>query len=422
MGHKGGARWSRAEWDSVACAMLPLLTAGREKIDALRRAMNACITPSRHHGEKSLQFMTGPKYIPFNSAIERARKMTDTERIITAATQAAGLTCSPSKSHVSGIPRGHKVTWTRSEWALLARMVMHLQRGTSERSLPKLVARAQGLVLDPDRHRLYTGIYQSFGAGSLTRNIEQGKNDAWLIKAIPFVPPELARQALAQTAVAQAVQAAIEAPQGGLKGLQATTPAPTPEKPQERAPRHPAIAAFGEQLLDSLEAMLKDQAAFMNAEIERRVGMRVTEAVQTMETNLGRQVRALLEIELGPLAQPAKPAEVIDLAPPDVLDPESEAARKLRVDVVGLKGAQQTLVRQAFNGETDLRFVPADNVGGWKPNGRHVILVTKFISHDAEDKAKASSRKPVRVNGAARSVIAAIKKLHAQEGIPLSHH
>ena len=74
-------------------------------------------------------------------------------------------------------------------------------------------------------------------------------------------------------------------------------------------------------------------------------------------------------------------------------------------------------MRQAFNGSTDLRVIDQSKIDSWSPRTPNTILVTKFSSHAADAKLKSAGIKPMRVNGAATSVIEAINVLHQRAGV-----
>jgi hypothetical protein len=94
---------------------------------------------------------------------------------------------------------------------------------------------------------------------------------------------------------------------------------------------------------------------------------------------------------------------------------------KLKVDdVVGLIGVNAQRVKDAFNGNTELRFIDVDHTNRWeiRPESS-VVVVTKFINHKTTEKIKAARLQPIYVQGGgAPGVIQAIEELHHAHGVP----
>lgn len=79
---------------------------------------------------------------------------------------------------------------------------------------------------------------------------------------------------------------------------------------------------------------------------------------------------------------------------------------KRRIDVVGLLSEQTQFVKQCIaDWDVKVRFILSEHVSKVDKLAPEVILCSKFISHDATDRAKASGSKIHYANGAASSVV-----------------
>ena len=162
-------------------------------------------------------------------------------------------------------------------------------------------------------------------------------------------------------------------------------------------------AAFGE-LLKAHATDITHQLDACFAQQSERIGRMIT---QDLQTTMHGFVHGLLEQELGPVAAPPapSPATPIDL----------ESKKRLPIDVVGFTGAPIQEIRNAFNGEVDLRFISPEHAKSAGQQFRsNVIGVVKFISHSAEERMRKQATNYIAVDGAAATVIKAIRRLQQQ--------
>lgn len=92
--------------------------------------------------------------------------------------------------------------------------------------------------------------------------------------------------------------------------------------------------------------------------------------------------------------------------------PTQTQPAKRRIDVVGLLGEQTQVVKNFIAGwDVKVRFILADHIGKVDKLAPEVVLCSKFISHDAQDRARASGSKIHYANGAASSVVNMLETL-----------
>jgi hypothetical protein len=132
-----------------------------------------------------------------------------------------------------------------------------------------------------------------------------------------------------------------------------------------------------------------------------------------IKSQLGMVVHQFIEAELGPVAAPPA-APAAQVAPPADAPKTNGEDRgpRLSIDVVGLTGHPVTEVARAFKADRgiNLRFIQPEKAKNaeFRP---HVIAVTKFIPHEAVTRAESHGVQITYANGAALSVIDAIRGL-----------
>ena len=323
---------------------------------------------------------------------------------------------------------GTAIRWTKRELAFLARAAEWTHQQYPESKLWEQVVYAQQ-ILGPDvvRPRAISGIKQSqykakYGVPTLLELMQQGKNDAWLIESIPFVPPgsEPAAPPPAPddvAAIAAPVPEPAEAP-----------PSAAPAQPATVAPpaAHSTIAeaskAFAETMLGALDKLLTTHSRVLLDEVNQRIAessVRMGAQVAAMvQDGMQQAVHQFMQIELGgPITPPPAPPAVSPTAdkPAEPLGaPESMAQRaRLKVDVIGvLNPIMRNQVRDQFTKGVDIRFFDGDHHTRYKPaEGRHVIFLSKRSSHGTFDKLKKYGVKPIYVEPSTNLINHAIEEL-----------
>lgn len=138
--------------------------------------------------------------------------------------------------------------------------------------------------------------------------------------------------------------------------------------------------------------------------IERMLTNAVRAALEGATSSIDERIKAgvretVIEILGAPVPPP--PAEVV--APPQPA-PEQERPKKSRVDIVGLLGDQEQVVRAKHGDHFDLRFIGAKEVEHQKITAPVAIMCRKFVSHSAQQRIKKAGANLVYANGGADSV------------------
>ena len=103
---------------------------------------------------------------------------------------------------------------------------------------------------------------------------------------------------------------------------------------------------------------------------------------------------------------------------------QAMAARTHRtpVDVVGLKGGQQTIVQNSpVAAAFDIRFIPADSHMRNRDVREDVVICSKFVNHHTQNRYKAGHSRLHYANGGPQSVIEQLERL-AQGNGEAAHH
>lgn len=375
-------RWLPSEQRQVASYALPLMDEhGMQIVDAFMKAQKVALPRVRWHSIEALRRMN------YGSASSTMR------RIVEEARKNPGHAPAPAPKPKPPSPTGKTLTrWTTHENALLARHVKAMQDAGDTRSLALLCFEAQQHVLPPDRHRSKDSLLVT--RRTLVAAHENGLRNIWTLPPLP-------------APAAPASELTPEPP----PAPQESAPAPAPAATQAtQAPpilsRHSGLSdaarAFGDTVMGALDTLLSHHASLIMAEVQSRMGRLADQVAASLTDNIKVIVHGAIEKELGPIGPTEEPPR----------------PRRLVVDVVGLIGQQVEEVRKSFNGDTDIRFISADHGGTWSPRTENCVLVTKFISHDVQDKVKSWGFKPVFANGGAASVIEAIEGLRKQRGFP----
>lgn len=320
---------------------------------------------------------------------------------------------------------GTAIRWTKRELAFLARAAEWTHQQYPESKLWEQVVYAQQ-ILGPDvvRPRAISGIKQSqykakYGVPTLLELMQQGKNDAWLIESIPFVPPgsEPAAPPPAPddvAAIAAPVPEPAEAPPSAAPAEPATVPPPA-----VRSTIAEASKAFAETMLGALDKLLTTHSRVLLDEVNQRIAessVRMGAQVAAMvQDGMQQAVHQFMQIELGgPIASSA-PAEVPAVPKPeaDKVNPDPEHKRRIKVDVVGeINAPVKTTVQSAFRGQDiDLRFHDSPAKKYTPIAGRHCLLMTKRVGHEISHRLKRAGVDPIYIEPTAGHITHAIEEL-----------
>jgi hypothetical protein len=421
--------------------MLPHLDKGVPVYNALVKAQRV-LSKDRHRTEEALRTVAVPSALQIPKYVAQARALSEEERAaLTIVKPPRKLPPPRGPKYPADLQRNYtgKFRWTTKEKALITRMVLWFQEQEVPGTLARLIIEAQELVLPRDRRRSLAGIKQGdvHAPNSLNMKlIEEGKANLWLINTIPFEPPVAQKTTdepettTDERSDGEVLQAAAEkAPDEAPEALPAPTPLPTPQRALSEAAK-----AFADTVMVALDQLLHTHSELLLSKVDTRIstmsqdmGMQIAAMI---ERGMRQTVHQLVEAELGPVNTPQAapspsstgeaPAPVASVQAQHEPEADTERARMLKVDVVGLVGVSITKVRESFNGTTDLRFIDPDQLNAWAPHkGRHVVCATKWIPHKAKYKLKAVGMQPINVSGGVGTVIHAIEELHRQHGVPM---
>lgn len=459
-GTPGYVRWAPSEWLRVAVNMLPYLDKGDTRLVALGRAMRRCLSKDRHKDDPWVHKTSAPRNVQMNQYLDKARALSDDERAMhyvptPAEAYALANPDAPVKPRKAPAPRkrldegrdyGGNVRWTTLEKAKIVRMVKWFEEHGVKTSLGRMMVEAQELVLPADRRRAVGGIMQGNHGGQNKRAYEDGANNLWLLKDIPFNPPQPpGDEPEASEQAQEATQAAQEAPnEPEVVHTPPDAPRALAAPPGSiREAMTAAVAQFGDTLRSAMDTLLMQQTALVIHQMESRMleqaSRTAAEVAGLIEGELRKSVHAMVEQELGgPVSPPSvdgkATATPIYVAPP--ADPANvpkgladqpaptPKVKQLKVDVVGMNnGREEQLIREAFNGETDLRFFNPDSSGSYAPHrGRECIMVTQRVPHSLKFKIKAAGVEPLYVKPTTGHVIHAIEELLRAQGIAQAAH
>ena len=405
MAKKAYTRWIPEEFTLVAAHALPLVDdKGFGLIEAYAKAQRFALAERRWKDIPTLRRMaTSGNDKTLAKYLKLVREMPPEQRPALKGDAALVRIELPSPRKRGPEPkpkveyRGN-VRWTDSEKALLARWVMDRRRNHHDkRALTTMFVYAQDEVLPIERRRSRHGIWASqdnieraFAFGSANQKLIEQPLQATTTAFEEAISEHLERQPASEPAERAAPPLATVAP--GMRQIALSE----------------AARAFGETMMGALDTLLGAHAALIMGEVRQRLDRIGNDVALNLQSSIAQMVHSALEKELGPVAAPDAP---VMAAPPE------PAPKRLVVDVIGLTGHAAAEVRSAFNGNTDIRVIDQSKIESWSPRTPNTILVTKFTGHAAEFKLKRAGLKPIRVNGAAGSVIEAIKALHQQQGI-----
>jgi len=403
-------RWTADEYLRVAVNSLQFIVPGKPTIAAFVRGQKLALPRARHRDAVDLKRLAigSDNRLAKYEAIARALSADERAKYLVPIPEKPPKPVKAASAGADPFAHGRKsqVRWTTRENALIARYVNAHRADGDIRPLTTLVIAAVEAVLPADRQRSKGGIYDMHYRGALEPALAEGTRNEWLLAeeepAADLSPSDIAD---------------LEAP-----GASAAPPAPqTP--PQSGSTLAEASKAFADTMARALEVLLAASAEHTLSNLSNRVAAIAQEVGTSIAAQIERGLRQTvldtMAAELGgPVAAPST-QQAIPFPEPRAEVPDQR--RKLvKVDVVGLVGNNIQLVKQAFNGNTDLRFIDPDHLNQWTPHSdRHAITATKWIPHKAKGKCKAAGVVPINVTGSVGTVIHAIEELHRNAGIPV---
>ncbi len=149
----------------------------------------------------------------------------------------------------------------------------------------------------------------------------------------------------------------------------------------------------------------------------RRVGLWVADLAQALQhitARLRDYTLPLVELDIA-----IEPADPIKPQTCNASPANPTQARRKRVLVVGLLPGQQDLITREFGRELDLRFVTSDaQVSNRAKELSHssdaAILMTKLVSHAAEDIIKSRGGRLIRVSGGLSQLKGALTQFYCE--------
>lgn len=454
-GTPGYVRWQPTEWLRVAVNMLPYLEKGEERFSALSKAQRRCLGKDRQRDEAGIRKLAAAGNTTTNEYLQKARMLSEDERAMhyvptPAEAYALANPDAPVKPRKAPAPRKRLdegrdyeggVRWTTLEKAKVVRMVQWFQEHGVKTSLGRMMIEAQELVLPRERRRAVAGLMQANHGGQNTRTYEDGLNNLWLLKDVPFDPPKPPGAEAEEPAEAEQAQEATETAQEATNGAEVlqTPPAALPAAPAGslRDAMTAAVAQFGDTLRGAMDTLLMQHTALVVHQMETRMSEQASrtaaEVAGLIERELRKSVHAMVEQELGgPVTPPpAPPHEAAPAAPVKAAEPAAQApapatpkARQLKVDVVGLNTPDlEQRVRRGFGPEVDLRFWNPDSAGSYTPHrGRECIMVIQRVPHTLRHKVKAAGVEPLYVKATEGHVIHAIEELQRAFAVAQAAH
>lgn len=441
-------KWTNEEWLRVAVNMLPFLEQGLPRAVALQKSQRRCLPSERQRDQPSLIHAAAPSSLAFNKYLDIVRALPEDERASKTVPMPERKKPAPRKKLDEGRVYTGNFRWTTLEKAKIARMVSWFKEHGVTSSLGRMMVEAQELVLPADRRRAVAGLMQGNHTGANQRAYDDGINNLWLLKDIPFNPPRPPGSEPEEVAEAEQAQEAPETAQEATN-----EPEPVQTQPERAIPERlmpatggtlreamtVAVAQFGDTLRAAMDTLLLQHTALVIHQMETRMveqaSRTASEVAALIERQLRASVHAMVEQELGPVSPPSvdgkanatphyapAPAPLVEApAPAPEAAPKS---RQLKVDVVGLNTPDlEQRVRRGFGPEVDLRFFDPDSKGSYAPHrGRECIMVTQRVPHALRHKIKAAGIEPLYVKATEGHVIHAIEELQRAHNMALAAH
>lgn len=223
-------KWTNEEWLRVAVNMLPFLEQGMARASALQKSQKRCLPADRHRDQASIIHTGAPSNQSFNKFLEMARALSEDERAAKTVPMPERKKPAPRKKLDEGRVYPGNFRWTTVEKAKIARMVSWFKEHGVTSSLGRMMVEAQELVLPADRRRAVAGLMQGNHTGSNQRAYDDGVNNLWLLKDVPFNPPHPPGAETEEATEAEQAQEGPETAQiAAIGNSQGVTPPPPPQ-------------------------------------------------------------------------------------------------------------------------------------------------------------------------------------------------
>lgn len=135
----------------------------------------------------------------------------------------------------------------------------------------------------------------------------------------------------------------------------------------------------------------------VNAGIDRAMTQALTDATEQLRTS---NVQTITQLLGGDISSTV--GNDLDEVVPKATDPK---VRGPRVDVVGLLNGQIEVVKKAVGESFDLRFLSSDDVERLPVTAPCAIMMTKFVSHSAQERIKKQGKQVIYANGGVDSLL-----------------
>lgn len=465
--------WTDDENRAVAMAALKYIDNGIPHTDAFFKAQRDALGKDRHRTRKGMgNHARGGRYAKWVELARVELKIKDATRPNPQPPAPAAEPAEPAKRGGPGTP---SVRWTGREWALIARAVEARIAASSDNPLPIVqhIIAVQGEVLPADRQRAPGGLIKAFQtAGTGMEDYAEGKRNMWTVEVAersrPPEPPAEPASALpvvleyvSPPAPASAPPAASQWPASPIEARPVVAPSPPAAQTALSAAMQRAQMSFANTIIGAVGDLLTVHEAQiradMHADHEAALQAALTRQANAITSNIGAliqqaltqgiqaQVLSTLHAELGgPVGGGGgggvPPKNVPPVPDPDPV-PETPApaaaapaprravftlgnevqplkrADKLAVDIVGLKPANQAIVRKALGSEHyDIRMADSEELHfKIRPNAE-VFLMVGLVSHGMYDRMRSQRAKLTRIAGGVGAVIQAVEHArHAYE-------
>lgn len=463
--------WTDDENRAVAMAALKYIDNGVPHTEAFFKAQREALGKDRHRTRKGMgNHARGGRYAKWADLARVELQIKDATR------PNPQPPAPPEPPAAKRETSGSQVRWTTREWALIARAVEARLAAGADKSIALVhhVIAVQAEVLPADRQRAPGGLMKGFQAkGQNTADYEKGKAAMWTIEVAersrPPEPPAEPAEALpmvveyvAQPAPASAPPAASQWPASPIESRPVVAPSPPAAQNALTAAMQRAQMSFANTIIGAVGDLLTVHEAQiradMHADHEAALQAALTRQANAITSNIGAliqqaltqgiqaQVLNTLHAELGgpvggggggggvppqnvppvpePDPVPETPAPSAAAPAPrravftlgDAVQP-LKRADKLAVDIVGLKPANQAIVRKALGSEHyDIRMADSEELHFKIRPHAEVFLMVGLVSHGMYDRMRSQRAKLTRIAGGVGAVIQAVEHArHAHE-------
>jgi hypothetical protein len=288
------------------------------------------------------------------------------------------------------------IYYTLEEWRALAHhpLVKRLFTGKTDpnsASVSRSCERAQHDVLPLDRHRspkTWTTAAYKTGKNSVVTRLRDALRYPPLETSLLPPPPKEEVSQPSASAAASVPSAEIQSPEVLVNNAVRSMADGLAISIQQMM-----AATFTQAMTAALPAII-DACVQANQPIVR-------DALHGQATDITAQVRqAIFELLGGPTHPKSERPNDANLQAADV-----PRTYKPRVDVIGLLNGQANIVREHYGHYFSLNFIDAKHVGSRSITAPDVVMVRKFVNHDAQGLIKKSGAALHYANGGVESVL-----------------